>query len=223
MTAVYLLRHPETSWNVAQRYQGRLDAPVTQEGRQQAKAVSRVFADSPLDVVYSSPMQRALCLAYELVHVTGAPLHTDHRLTEIGQGVWEGLYLHEIKARYPELFEQWYVRPDTVVFPGGEGLSDVARRGLSSLADVFRRYPEGNVAVVTHSVLIMVLVASALGMDLRHIHRIRVANAGITTLCGTEIPGAVLALNVTEPLYGSPVASARAQDCVSWRRRRVAS
>jgi probable phosphoglycerate mutase len=223
MTAVYLLRHPETTWNVAQRYQGRLDSMVTGEGKQQAKVVARAFAGSPLDAVYSSPLSRALCLADELVRVTGAPLRTDYRLTEIGQGVWEGLFLHEIRSCYPDLFEQWYVRPDTVVFPGGEGLRDVAQRGLSSLADIFARYPEGNVAVVTHSVVIMALVASALGMHLRQIHRIRVANAGITTLCGTEIPGALLALNVTEPLYGSPVASARAQDCVSWKRRRVAS
>jgi probable phosphoglycerate mutase len=223
MTAVYLLRHPETTWNVAQRYQGRLDSTVTEEGRQQAKIVASAFAASPLDAVVTSPMRRALCLADELVDVSGAPLQTDHRLTEIGQGVWEGLYLHEIKERFPELYEAWYVRPDTVVFPGGEGLSDVCRRALSALADIFCRYPDGNVAVVTHSVVIMALAASALGLGLRQIHRIRVANAGITTICGTEIPGALLALNVTEPLYGSPVESARAQDCVSWKRRRVAS
>jgi probable phosphoglycerate mutase len=158
-----------------------------------------------------------------MVRATGAPLRTDHRLTEIGQGVWEGLYLDEIKSHYPDLYDQWYTRPDTVVFPAGEGLKDVCRRALSSLSDLFRRYPDGNVAVVTHSIVIMALVASALGMELRQIHRIRVANAGITTICGTEIPGALLSLNVTESLHGSPVASAVAQDCVSWKRRRVAS
>src|SRR5947209_6282320 len=149
MTAVYVLRHPETTWNVTQRYQGRLDSPVTDEGREQAKVVAKSFAGSPLDAVYSSPLRRSLCLADELVRVSGAPLRTDNRLTEIGQGIWEGLYLFEIKARYPDLFERWYLRPDTVVFPGGESLRDVSRRGLSALADIFYRHPDDNVAVVT--------------------------------------------------------------------------
>lgn len=223
MTAVYVLRHPQTTWNLAQRYQGRLDAPLSPEGRRQAELVSACFELGSLQVVYSSPLSRARYLAGKLVEVTEAPLRVDHRLTEIGMGAWEGLYLQEICERHPDLYEQWYVRPDTVRFPGGETLAEVCSRAHSVLSDIFRRHPSDNVAMVTHSAVIQVLVAAALSLDPRHIHRIRVANAGITTLCGLEAPGSLLAVNVTDPLYDNPVASATAQDCASWRPKRIAS
>jgi broad specificity phosphatase PhoE len=218
---VYVLRHPETTWNLAQRYQGRLESPLSAEGSLQARLVARAFSGAGLDVVYSSPLQRALCLAREIAEAADAPLHIDQRLTEIGQGAWEGLHLAEIQRRYPELYEAWYIRPDTVQMPGGETLHDVKGRALSVLATLFKRHSSGHVAVVTHSVIIQVLVACSLSLELRHIHRIRVHNCSITTLCGTELPGSLLALNVTDPLYHGPVANATAQDCVSWKGRRV--
>jgi broad specificity phosphatase PhoE len=221
MTAVYVLRHPETTWNLAQRYQGRLESELSEEGKQQAQAAARVFSPGSLDAVVSSPLRRARNLAEAIADRSGAPFLVDHRLTELGQTTWEGLYLGEIRVLYPEMYDRWYLQPDTVRFPYGEDLSDVRARAQSGLSDIFARYPDGDVAVVTHSVVIQVLVATALALDLRHIHRLRITNAGITTLCGTEIPGSVLTLNALDPR--SPVAAAAAQGCASWQPRRIAS
>lgn len=221
MTAVYVLRHPQTTWNLAQRYQGRLESPLSAEGRRQTRLVAQAFTRRDLDVVVCSPLKRAHYLAAELARVTGAPLQVDHRLTEIGQSVWEGLHLDEIKQKFPELYEEWYQTPDTVTFPRGENLQSVQTRSVAVLSDLYRRYPTGNVGVVTHSVVIQVLVAASLSIGLRHIHRVRVSNASITTLCGQGAPGAMLSLNSTAPLYGGPVASAAAQDCAQSQPRRV--
>jgi broad specificity phosphatase PhoE len=221
MTAVYVLRHPETTWNLAQRYQGRLESPISAAGERQTVRAVSAFVPGSLDAVVSSPLGRARYLANAVASRTGAPLAVDHRLTEIGQTTWEGLHRVEIDARYPEMYDRWYLSPDTVRFPGGEDLGDVRVRAQSALADIFSRYPEGDVAVVTHSVVIQVLVASALALDLRHIHRLRVANAGITTLCGTEIPGAILSLNALDPK--APVESAAAEGCARWKPRRMTS
>lgn len=221
MTAVYLLRHPQTTWNAAERYQGRLESQLSAEGREQSGAVARAFSDSSLDVVYSSPLQRAEYMAREIARAADAPLCVDQRVTEIAQGPWEGLYLRQIRARYPELYEEWYARPDRVHFPGGESLQDVRNRAMSFMSTIWARHPEGHVAVVSHSVVIQVVVAGALALDLRHLHHIRISNGGVTTICGTEPPGALLTLNSMSSLYPSPVSSAAASDCVSWRRRRV--
>ena len=221
MTAVFVVRHPETTWNAAQRYQGRLESPLSERGRLQARMVLRVFTGQKLDVVYSSPLKRALDLGSELARVTKASLRTDQRLTEIGQCPWEGLHLAEIRERYPEMYEAWYLRPDEVQFPGGEGLQAVHERAVSAMNDIQQRHPEGTVGVVTHSVVIQVLVAAALSLDLRHLHKIRVSNAGITTFCGTELGGGLLELNSGYALSQSPVATAAAQNCAAWKQRRV--
>lgn len=223
MTAVYVLRHPETTWNQAQRYQGRLESPLSAEGRRQSRLVIQAFTRRDLDVVVCSPLKRAHYLASELAQATGAPLHVDHRLTEIGQSVWEGLHLAEIKEKYPDMYEQWYLAPDRVTFPRGENLQSVQARSVAALSDLYARYPTGNVGVVTHSVVIQVLVAASLSIGLQHIHQLRVSNASITTLCGQTAPGSMLSLNCTESLYGGPVASAAAQECAQSQPRRVST
>ena len=221
MTAVFVLRHPETTWNVAHRYQGRLESPLSTEGQVQARLVPRLFAGHMLDAVYSSPLQRALVIAQDIAKRTSAELRTDQRLTEIGQSSWEGLTLSEIQVRYPELYEEWYMRPDRVRFPRGETVQEVQSRARSVMHDVYARHPSGNVVVVTHSVVIQVLVAEALSLDLRHIHQIRVSNGGISIFCGVEVSGSLLELNNTRALYRSPLASALAQNCSTWKRRKV--
>ncbi len=215
MTAIYVLRHPQTTWNAEKRYQGRLESPVSAEGCVQSRLAVRAFAASPLVAVYSSPLSRALYLARDLAQAVDSPLVVDHRLTEIAQTPWEGRYLHEIRHRYRDLYDQWYERPDQVHFPDGESLTDVQNRALSAVADIYRAHPNSHVAVVTHAVVIQVLAASALNLDLRYIHRVAVHNAGTTTFCGVSAPGLLLSLNSTGALYHSPAASAVAQACVS--------
>jgi broad specificity phosphatase PhoE len=205
MTSVFLLRHPQTTWNAAERYQGRLESPLSETGWTQVHMVAEAFAGQSLDAVYTSPLQRTLHLARELSARTCAPLRVDQRLTEIGQLPWEGLHLTEIERRYRDLYDRWRRRPDTVRFPGGERLTEVRDRGLCVLGELYARYPAGRVAVVTHSVVIQVLAASALCLDLRYIHRIPASNMSVTTLEGARLPGKVVGLNWTGPLFRSAV------------------
>jgi len=221
MTAVLLLRHPQTTWNAAERYQGRLDSPLSDEGRAQIQPVCRLFAGDRLDAVYSSPLTRARSLASPIAEQTNAPLIVDSRLVEMAQGPWEGLYITEIQHRYRHLYQEWYNHPDLVCFPGGESASMVQRRAACVLRDIFCRFGDGCVAVVTHSVVIQSLACAALSLDLHQLHRVRIANCGVTTICGTELPGSLLTLNSTEALYSSPLQGAAEQDCIRWEKRRV--
>jgi broad specificity phosphatase PhoE len=210
MTTVFVVRHPETTWNVTKRYQGRLDTPLSPQGEKQATRTVEVFRDASLDAVFTSPLLRARGLATHIAEASGAELHVDQRLTEMAQGPWEGLYLDEIHRDHQALYHQWYDQPDRVTFPGGESLSDVHARAEPVLRVAFERYVNGRVLLVSHSVVIQVIALAALSLEPRHLHRIRVANCGVTTLCGDSAPGTMLSLNSTDALYGSPVASADA-------------
>jgi len=61
---LYYVRHGETDWNRAQRYQGQRDIPINATGRSQAKANGRLLAAAlgddaaHLDYV-ASPLKRA--------------------------------------------------------------------------------------------------------------------------------------------------------------------
>jgi broad specificity phosphatase PhoE len=220
MTAIFVLRHPQTTWNRAERYQGRLDAPLSAEGRRQSSLAARAFQGASLDCVVTSPLSRALNLGEAIAATTGASLRTDSRLVEMGQGSWEGLHVSEIRARFPATFAKWHTRPDQVRFPGGEALIDVEQRTIGAFNDIYRAFPRGSVAVVSHSVIVQIIALRSLHMDLRYLHSMKISNASVTTLCGPDAPGALLSLNVTQSLYGSPVKSAQAEACADAPARR---
>jgi len=220
MTAIFLVRHPETTWNAASRYQGRLESPLSNRGRLQATSVSKYFASAAIASIYSSPLRRARELADAIQTQTQAFMRIDQRLSEIAQGPWEGLYVHQIEAAQADLYRQWYIAPDTVRFHPGEALADVQLRALSVVARATRENAGAEVILVTHSVVIQTLVCAALDIPLRALHSVRVSNGGITVLCGSHSPPSLLSLNALDALYGSTLIGAGHEQCVQWKQRR---
>ena len=52
---IYLVRHGETEWNVLRRVQGSMDAPLTENGIQQAKNVAKRLAKVDFAAAFASP------------------------------------------------------------------------------------------------------------------------------------------------------------------------
>jgi broad specificity phosphatase PhoE len=159
-----LWRHGRTEWNAAGRFQGQLDPPLDEEGRNQAAraAPHLVAAGLPPDdtVVVSSDLSRAAETAATLTALLGVPLRLDSRLREHGMGSWEGLTRDEVAQRYPEQYADW-TAGRLVRGRGGEDPSEVAERALAALADL----PSARVAVVvTHGGTAGRLVERLLGI-----------------------------------------------------------
>lgn len=209
------MRHPQTTWNQAERYQGRLNTPLSSTGERQLQLTVDAFRGQALDCVITSPLTRAFLLAHAIAGATDAPLRIDARLTEIAQGKWEGLHAAEIRQRYPGLWSEWHTRPDLMRFPKGETLIEVETRCTAALRSIFETFPRGTVAVVSHSVVVQILAAESLHIDLRFLHNIKVSNAGITTICGGQAPGRLISLNVTQAVHGSVVDCASAEGCAN--------
>jgi broad specificity phosphatase PhoE len=145
-----LWRHGRTEWNATGRFQGQLDPPLDEEGRNQAVRAAPYLVASGLSpddtIVISSDLSRAAQTAATLTALLGVPLHLDERLREHGMGSWEGLTRDEVAARFPEQYADWTAgRP--VRDRGGEEPAEVGERAMAALADL----PEaGTAVVVTH-------------------------------------------------------------------------
>ena len=165
---IVLWRHGRTEWNATGRFQGQLDPPLDEVGRNQAilAAPHLVAAGLPLEgtVVVSSDLSRAAETAATLTALLGVPLRLDERLREHGMGVWEGLTRDEVGQRFPDQLADWTAgRP--VRGRGGEDPADVADRALAALADL----PSAQVAVVvTHGGTAGRLLERLLGIDPDH-------------------------------------------------------
>lgn len=60
MNCLYLMRHGQTRFNLQGRIQGACDSPLTEEGKEQARAASRYFQEQGIefDKIYSSTQER---------------------------------------------------------------------------------------------------------------------------------------------------------------------
>jgi broad specificity phosphatase PhoE len=120
---ILLVRHGETEWNLARRFQGQFDSPLTEHGIAQADAIGRFVRKLPEAAsarIVASPLGRARRTA-EIIRdhlTTGTELTIDGRLREISVGSWDGLTYSDIATRFPEIFDgegrhEWYFRsPD---------------------------------------------------------------------------------------------------------------
>jgi glucosyl-3-phosphoglycerate phosphatase len=148
---IVLWRHGRTEWNATGRFQGQLDPPLDEAGRNQAVLAAPHLVASGLTpddgtVVLSSDLSRAAETAATLTALLGVPLRLDERLREHGMGSWEGLTRAEVAEQFPDQYADWTAgRP--VLGRGGEDAAAVADRALAALLDL----PEARVAVVvTH-------------------------------------------------------------------------
>ena len=115
MTAeIFLLRHGETEWNAAGRFQGQWDSTLTARGHEQAAQLGRILVRAlagrlsvPLHV---SPLGRTRDTAAIVRRsVPGlAPDIIEPRLQEVSTGAWDGLTRAEIEAGWPG----WHVSGD---------------------------------------------------------------------------------------------------------------
>lgn len=136
---IYFIRHGETAWNAAGRFQGSRDIPLNDLGREQAAHAGGILGDLVARaghvfdklVFVASPLERArntMELVREELALPPDDFALDDRLREIGYGHWEGSTLPEMRTSHPDLFAQrerdkWGVPP-----PGGESYASVTLR-----------------------------------------------------------------------------------------------
>jgi broad specificity phosphatase PhoE len=180
---IYLLRHGETAWNVAGRYQGRKDSALTARGREQAAALGRALATmvSPTSLpllTYVSPLGRAR----ETAAIAGRHLALacvdEPRLSEVSIGSWDGMSRYEIANEYPEALDgsdafDWFFRS-----PDGESFEAVLKRVCDWLGEV--RTPA---AAISHGLTGRIIRGVYLGMSRREMLELPVPQAGFYELC----------------------------------------
>lgn len=213
-----MVRHGETAWNLDGRYQGRLESELSPRGAAQARALAKQLQRESVKSIVSSPLLRARATAQACADELKLAVKIDARLLEIAHGSWEGKRIHEVEHRWPEMLRTWRAAPETVQFPGGEALADVAERVASFLDEAQRSQTAGsrstrfkNVTLcVTHDAVIRIAVLAVRGEPLSAFQRFRIENAALTEFDVSEERLSLVTLNDHEYL-GSLRGDAAAQ------------
>jgi broad specificity phosphatase PhoE len=158
-TTIVLVRHGETDWNRANRFQGRADPPLNDTGRGQARVLAAELGTESFAAAYTSPLRRAAETAVILAGALRVDAVPDGSLMEVDVGSWSGLTRTEVEARFPEGFARWLEYGHG--WDDGETYDELGARVVSGLADIAARHPGEVVLAVTHGGPIRSALAAA--------------------------------------------------------------
>jgi probable phosphoglycerate mutase len=144
------IRHGETELNVAKRYQGHSDSPLTENGRNQVSSLGRRMAKMKFDTLISSDLGRTQETATIIAEYTGHSIKTDSRLRERNYGVLEGLTVSDIKAGHSEVLERLDANDPDYIIPDGESLRQHFQRNVAVFEELQSGISDGRVALVVH-------------------------------------------------------------------------
>jgi 2,3-bisphosphoglycerate-dependent phosphoglycerate mutase len=107
MFRLVLLRHGQSTWNKENRFTGWTDVPLTDLGREEARAAGRLLKAEGLgfDFVYTSVLKRAIwtsILALDELDAQWLPVERSWRLNERHYGALQGLNKSETAAKHGE-------------------------------------------------------------------------------------------------------------------------
>jgi broad specificity phosphatase PhoE len=134
--ALWLVRHGESTWNLAGLAQGHNDeAVLTERGLRQATAAAAQFGYRPVRAVYASDLRRAQQTAAAFAAVLGLPVQADARLRERSLGDLEGSPHSAITPEVTGLADGLVTDPDARP-PAGESVRDLYQRAASFCDDL---------------------------------------------------------------------------------------
>ena len=155
-TKMILVRHAECIGNITNRLSGRTNFALTDNGIMQAEKLAQKLNIKEIDIIYSSPLQRAIDTAKIISNNNGnIEIKSDERLIEIDYGVCDGMSWDDINIQYPTIKKLWkeiYNYP--IEMPKQESFSKVAERMEEVMNDIASVNEGNTVCIVSHGIAI---------------------------------------------------------------------
>ncbi|TAF05208.1 MAG: histidine phosphatase family protein [Nostocales cyanobacterium] len=204
-----LVRHGETEWNRQGKFQGQIDVPLNDNGRNQAGKAGEFLQDVALDFAFSSTMARPQETAEIILKQhTGIKLQLLDGLREISHGTWEGKFEAEIEQEFPGELERWRTVPAQVQMPEGENLQQVRERSVAAWQLILQAAEENQLKtglVVAHDATNKTLLCHILGLSLENFWNFRQGNGAVSVIdypSGISGLPVLQAMNITGHLSG---------------------
>lgn len=185
-----LVRHGRTQSNHESRIGTMDEVPIDDIGMKQALAVAERLKVFKADVLYSSNLLRAQQTAQPISQVCNIPIVLDPDLREFNFGIVSDKTVPEIKAQYPEVYEQmqaWltmgedqtHARPN---YPGGEDIEAFEARMLRFKSKIIEQHTGQVVIAVTHMAVIKGMLNLVFGRRLTKRMNCTADNTSVTVI-----------------------------------------
>ena len=204
---LFLIRHGETNWNKEGRFQGQIDIPLNENGKNQARKTFEYLRDISFNKAFSSSMNRPYETAQIILQNNkDLKIKKLDALVEISHGLWEGKLESEIREKWPVLLKNWHDKPEKVIMPEGESIKDVSERSIEAFDKICLSQKDNDLSLlVAHDAVNKTLICNILGINYSDIWMIKQGNGGITVIDlfkDPDKPPVLSALNITTHLGG---------------------
>ncbi len=182
MTELLLIRHAVNDFVKTGKLAGWTpEVHLNEEGNAQAAALGCRLAETKIDAIYSSPLERTVETAQAVLqHHPNLQLQLVDDIGEVHYGEWQGEEIGKLAQR--KLWRIVQAFPSRVRFPNGETMREAQIRAVNAIEMIADRHPRATVAVVSHSDLIKMIVAHYLGMHLDLFQRIEISPASLSII-----------------------------------------
>ena len=177
-----LVRHGETRWNKERRIVGHTEIELNGVGRRQALQLARVLSGETVSAIYCSPLRRARQTAEEIARMHHLEVIIEDNLKEFDAGDMNGMTILEVSERYGDFFDRWMEGTPGLRMPGGESISDLKHRAWPTVERIIQNHYDETVIVVSHTITILTIINSALGMSLANFRRLRLEVGSLSIL-----------------------------------------
>lgn len=167
MVTIYFIRHGESVGNKENRFRGRFDFELNENGIRQAEALRDELSDVKFSAIYSSPLSRAEKTA-RIIARDQVGISCCEELTNIHLGSWENQPKALIREQYPQLWQTWLTSPEDLSFEGMESFAQVQKRAYDFILQLLPQHSGQIIAVVSHRAVLKPLFAAILELPGRY-------------------------------------------------------
>jgi broad specificity phosphatase PhoE len=181
-TTVFLVRHGETDYNIEGRIQGASDfSALTHHGARQAEMLRERLRKEKFNVMYSSPLRRAMETAH-MLRPKGLDILTDDGLRERSFGELEGKTWEEVGREKPGLHEEYRATRELPGVGGAESSGEMHKRVWECFRRMVLENPGKRILVVTHGGFIAMVMAMITKTPIESRDRFQNDNCSVTVI-----------------------------------------
>lgn len=158
---ILFTRHGETEDNIIRRLSTSPPGPkLTNLGKKQAINLGNKIKDINIDIIYSSPLVRAMQTAKLIIGNRKIKIHPQDGLKELSVGVLEGRNDDEAFAELDKIWHSWTVERnlDVLTAEGGETANQILERSVKTFNNIIKNNQFNTVLIVAHSGILQLLI-----------------------------------------------------------------
>lgn len=166
---IYIMRHGQAKGNKEDVLLGRMEAPLTEQGRENAAKIAKEFKILQIDYFYSSPLKRAVETAEILAKYHNKEIIIDELLLERELGSFQGITITEAFKKVQDVLPYFNNFSDEEKMsykfsPEMESAGEVVDRFKKFLSELVDNLPGKTILAVTHGGLMLYFLVS-LGLN----------------------------------------------------------